>query len=50
MHAVTGSLKKIVLLSKHIERLMGHIKHEAVAKTRAIGYKRKALRELNLLK
>jgi hypothetical protein len=45
-----GSLKKLALLSKHIERLMEHIKHEAVAKARAVSYRRKTFRERNLLR
>jgi hypothetical protein len=45
-----GASKKIVLLSQHIEKLMVHIKHEAVAKARARDQKIKAMRELRLLK
>jgi hypothetical protein len=45
-----GALKKLALLSKHIERLMEHIKHEAVAKARAQAYKRKTFRERDLLR
>jgi len=45
-----ASKRKIVLLSSHVEKLMDHIKHEAVAKARAQVRKRVALRELQLLR
>ena len=45
-----SSTRKIILLSNHIEKLMDHIKHEAVAKARAQARKRVAARELKLLR
>jgi hypothetical protein len=47
---LTQSNKKNDVLSDHIEKLMVHLKHEAISKAKALGDRMRSLREIDHLK